>query len=145
MQSSVTNSACSLGGNGKPGGVIFSPTFSLPAQARLSWLLQVLAARFHLDQHAIWPEKISEFLSTFCTGRGAVACNQFQLWRAGLLSDTKFKRRSSFNHAFVPEARGRNDPEKFAPRSFRLRVMFARSGQIQQKRSSIRDPRQYGH
>ena len=34
MQSLVTNSLCSSAGNGNPGGVIFSPPFSLAAQAR---------------------------------------------------------------------------------------------------------------
>src|SRR5207244_11714658 len=28
-------------------------------------LLQIFAARLHFDQHAIWPEKIGELLSTF--------------------------------------------------------------------------------
>ena len=33
MQSSVMNAACSSGGSGNPGGVIFSPAFSFSEQA----------------------------------------------------------------------------------------------------------------
>jgi hypothetical protein len=65
--------------------------------------LQILAARFHLYEHAIWPKKIGKFLSAFRSSGSAVSFDQFELRRAGLFRNAKFERRACFNCAIVPK------------------------------------------
>src|SRR6266566_5849796 len=64
-------------------------------------LLKLLTARFHLDQHAVGPEKVGKLLSTFRAHTSAVAFDQLQLRRAGFLCNAKFKRRSGLDHSGV--------------------------------------------
>lgn len=53
MQSSVTNFAFSSNGNGRPGGVIFSPAASLAAQVWMGWIRKVRIRILPVVQNAL--------------------------------------------------------------------------------------------
>ena len=80
--------------------------------------LQLCAARFHLDKHALGPEQVGEFLPTLRLR--AVALDEFDLRRAGLFRDAKLERRARLLHATVPER-----AEKMIEKNLRLALLVA--------------------
>ena len=64
-------------------------------------LFEVCAARFHLDEDALGPEAVGEFLPALRFR--ALAFDEFQLRGAGLFRDAKLQRGTGFLHAAVAE------------------------------------------
>ena len=67
--------------------------------------LQVRAARFHLDEDAVGPEEVREFLAAFRAGAGSAvpSDDELELWRAGFLGDAKLEGGAGFDRASVAE------------------------------------------
>jgi hypothetical protein len=63
--------------------------------------LEVFLARLHLDENALGPEKVGEFLAAF--GFYRLAGEELELGGAGLLGDAEFVGGAGFDDALVAE------------------------------------------
>jgi hypothetical protein len=63
--------------------------------------LELFAARLHLDEDAVRPKEVGEFLAAFRSCRRSF--DQFQLRRARLLRDAELESRACFDNALVPK------------------------------------------
>ena len=67
-------------------------------------LLEILAARFHLYEDTVRPEKVGEFFAAFRPQSRAIALDQLQLGRARLLGDAKLEGRASLDSSRMTES-----------------------------------------
>ena len=65
-------------------------------------LLEIRAARFHLDEDALGPEAVGEFFATLGLDR-ILALDQFELRGTGLFRDAKLQRGTGLLHATMAE------------------------------------------
>jgi hypothetical protein len=71
--------------------------------------LQLCAAGFHLDEHALGPEQAGEFLaasrsSGSASGPRTFALDEFELCGAGLFRDAELEGRARLHHSLVTES-----------------------------------------